>query len=93
MDGSCHLSNDASKFFVSAMIYAIWQQAETYAAPHSEPFVNSTTLPPPGTALSAHHEIQLLREQLEQQRQQTQAAVAQLQLAREQMQAEQVLWS
>ncbi|XP_019772881.2 capon-like protein isoform X1 [Dendroctonus ponderosae] len=71
-------------------------QAETYASPNSDGFgsnSNSTTanlsLPPPGGALSAHHEIQLLREQLEQQRQQTQASVAQLQLAREQMQAEQ----
>lgn len=43
-----------------------------------------------GTALSAHHELQLLREQLEQQSQQTQAALAQLQLAREQLAAEQV---
>lgn len=50
----------------------------------------STSFPPPGTALSAHHEIQLLREQLEQQSQQTQAALAQLQLAREQLAAEQV---
>lgn len=44
---------------------------------------------PTGSALSAHHEIQLLREQLEQQSQQTQAALAQLQLAREQLAAEQ----
>nr|CAH7718566.1 unnamed protein product [Callosobruchus chinensis] len=48
-----------------------------------------SNLPPAGTALSAHHELQLMREQLEQQTQQTQAAMAQLQLAREQLQAEQ----
>ncbi|XP_066260345.1 carboxyl-terminal PDZ ligand of neuronal nitric oxide synthase protein isoform X3 [Euwallacea similis] len=65
--------------------------AETYASPNSDSITGSIapSLPPPGSALSAHHEIQLLREQLEQQRQQTQAAMAQLQLAREQMQAEQ----
>ncbi|KAL1516981.1 hypothetical protein ABEB36_000806 [Hypothenemus hampei] len=69
--------------------------AETYASPNSDSSLKGNTnpppplLPPPGSALSAHHEIQLLREQLEQQRQQTQAAVAQLQLVREQMQAEQ----
>nr|CAI5867069.1 unnamed protein product [Callosobruchus analis] len=48
-----------------------------------------SNLPPAGTALSAHHELQLMREQLEQQTQQTQAAMAQLQLAREQLHAEQ----
>ncbi|CAG9764673.1 unnamed protein product [Ceutorhynchus assimilis] len=68
-------------------------QAETYASPHSDNLASNSTgsnsLPPPGSALSSHHEIQLLREQLDQQRQQTQAAMAQLQLAREQLQAEQ----
>lgn len=71
-------------------------QAETYAAPHSDGLGNNsntgstgTTMPPPGSALSSHHELQLLREQLDQQKQQTQAAMAQLQLAREQLQAEQ----
>lgn len=48
------------------------------------------SLPAAGSALSAHHELQLLREQLEQQSQQTQAAMAQLQLTREQLAAEQV---
>lgn len=43
-----------------------------------------------GGTLSAHHEIQLLREQLEQQQQQTRDAMAQLQLVREQLAAEQV---
>lgn len=70
---------------------------ETYASPHSDVLLSggsgsggSSSLPAAGSALSAHHEIQLLREQLEQQSQQTQAAMAQLQLAREQLAAEQV---
>jgi carboxyl-terminal PDZ ligand of neuronal nitric oxide synthase protein len=45
-------------------------------------------LPSAGTPLSAHHELQLLREQLEQQAQQTQAAVAQVHLLRDQLAAE-----
>lgn len=67
-----------------------------HTPPHADGMVStsvsggSTSFQPPGTALSAHHEIQLLREQLEQQSQQTQAALAQLQLAREQLAAEQV---
>ncbi|XP_063925575.1 capon-like protein isoform X1 [Zophobas morio] len=69
--------------------------AETYSSPHSDVLTSgsgsggSNSLPPPGSALSAHHELQLLREQLDQQSQQTQAALAQLQLAREQLAAEQ----
>ncbi|KAJ8983927.1 hypothetical protein NQ317_012147, partial [Molorchus minor] len=69
--------------------------AETYASPHSDCLTNTSAgsgtnpLPPAGSALSAHHEIQLMREQLEQQGQQTQAAMAQLQLVREQLAAEQ----
>ncbi|XP_018565936.1 capon-like protein isoform X2 [Anoplophora glabripennis] len=69
--------------------------AETYASPHSDGLTNisvgsgNSVLPPAGSALSAHHEIQLLREQLEQQSQQTHAAMAQLQLVREQLAAEQ----
>ncbi|XP_049786230.1 carboxyl-terminal PDZ ligand of neuronal nitric oxide synthase protein-like [Schistocerca cancellata] len=41
-----------------------------------------------GTPLSAHHELQLLREQLDQQAHQTQAALAQAQLLRDQLAAE-----
>lgn len=52
--------------------------------------MGNTTVFSTGSALSAHHEIQLLKEQLEQQSQQTQAALAQLQLVREQLAAEQV---
>ncbi|XP_050514739.1 dystrophin-like protein 1 isoform X2 [Diabrotica virgifera virgifera] len=68
--------------------------AEMYSSPHSDGITTGSaesggSLPPPGSALSTHHEIQLMREQLEQQTQQTQAALAQLQLAREQLAAEQ----
>lgn len=53
--------------------------SETYVSPLTEPLRNATgTLPAAGSALSAHHELQLLREQLEQQTQQTQAALAQV---------------
>ncbi|KAF5303689.1 hypothetical protein FQR65_LT00833 [Abscondita terminalis] len=51
--------------------------------------IGTTTIFSSGSALSAQHEIQLLKEQLDQQNQQTQAAVAQLQLVREQLAAEQ----
>nr|XP_023019015.1 carboxyl-terminal PDZ ligand of neuronal nitric oxide synthase protein [Leptinotarsa decemlineata] len=69
--------------------------AETYSSPHSDILTTvsagsaTSSLPPAGTALSAHHELQLMREQLEQQNQQTQAALAQLQLTKEQLVAEQ----
>ncbi|KAF5276477.1 hypothetical protein FQA39_LY06546 [Lamprigera yunnana] len=71
---------------------------ETFTSSLSEPLVTggsgsgsmcNTTLFSSGSALSAQHEIQLLKEQLDQQNQQTQAAVAQLQLVREQLAAEQ----
>lgn len=52
--------------------------------------IDSCNLPPVGSPLSAHHELQLMREQLEQQQQQTREAMAQLQLVREQLAAEQV---
>ncbi|KAK9504488.1 hypothetical protein O3M35_010810 [Rhynocoris fuscipes] len=64
---------------------------ETYSSPLSEPLkpVNEgCNLPSAGTPLGAHHELQLLREQLEQQTQQTQAAVAQVHLLRDQLAAE-----
>uniref|UniRef100_A0A1B6F2D7 PID domain-containing protein n=1 Tax=Cuerna arida TaxID=1464854 RepID=A0A1B6F2D7_9HEMI len=63
---------------------------ETYSSPLSEPLkhVTESSLPSAGTPLSAHHELQLLREQLEQQNQQTQAAVAQVHLLRDQLAAE-----
>ncbi|KRT82264.1 hypothetical protein AMK59_4437, partial [Oryctes borbonicus] len=64
---------------------------EAYLSPHIDGLggSGSSSLPISGSAISAHHEIQLLREQLEQQSQQTQAALAQLQLTREQLAAEQ----
>lgn len=63
---------------------------ETYSSPLSEPLKHAaeSSLPSAGTPLSAHHELQLLREQLEQQNQQTQAAVAQVHLLRDQLAAE-----
>ncbi|XP_017769172.1 PREDICTED: capon-like protein [Nicrophorus vespilloides] len=68
---------------------------ETYASPHSDGLLSAgsgsgnSSIPAAGSALSVHHELQLLKEQLDQQTQQTQAAMAQLQLAREQLAAEQ----
>ncbi|XP_044732741.1 carboxyl-terminal PDZ ligand of neuronal nitric oxide synthase protein-like isoform X5 [Chrysoperla carnea] len=65
--------------------------SEMYTSPLIEPLITSTTqstLPQAGSPLSTHHEIQLLREQLDQQTRQTQAAVAQLQLLQDQLSAE-----
>ncbi|CAH1284383.1 unnamed protein product [Diabrotica balteata] len=67
---------------------------EMYSSPHSDGITTGSaesggSLPPPGSALSTHHEIQLMREQLEQQTQQTQALWRNFSLAREQLAAEQ----
>nr|XP_022904319.1 capon-like protein isoform X1 [Onthophagus taurus] len=63
---------------------------DTFSNPHNDNLLGGgTNLNSTGNAISAQHEIQLLREQLEQQSQQTQAAMAQLQLTREQLAAEQ----
>ncbi|XP_045462007.1 capon-like protein isoform X2 [Harmonia axyridis] len=81
-------------FTTSSINKNSYMNTETYSAPHSdvlttESAVFTSSLPSAGSTLSSHHEIQLLREQLEQQSQQTQAAMAQLQLAKEQLAAEQ----
>ncbi|CAL4079668.1 unnamed protein product, partial [Meganyctiphanes norvegica] len=61
---------------------------ETYNSPLTEALPSGDFLPMAGTPLSVHHELQLMREQLEQQQQQTQAAVAQVHLLRDQLAAE-----
>ncbi|KAL1130883.1 hypothetical protein AAG570_012124, partial [Ranatra chinensis] len=64
---------------------------ETYSSPLSDPLKvvsGESGVPCAGTPLSAHHEMQLLREQLDQQAQQTQAALAQVHLLRDQLAAE-----
>ncbi|KAI1892138.1 hypothetical protein AGOR_G00150880 [Albula goreensis] len=48
----------------------------------------SSSMPPAGTPLSAHHQIQLLQQQVQQQQQQTQVAVAQVHLLKDQLSAE-----
>ncbi|XP_030429118.1 carboxyl-terminal PDZ ligand of neuronal nitric oxide synthase protein isoform X1 [Gopherus evgoodei] len=49
---------------------------------------SSSQLPDPGTPLSAHHQMQLLQQLLKQQTQQTQVAVAQVHLLKDQLAAE-----
>lgn len=62
---------------------------ETYNSPLTEALPSGDFFPMAvGTPLSVHHELQLMREQLEQQQQQTQAAVAQVHLLRDQLAAE-----
>ncbi|CAG0879759.1 unnamed protein product [Darwinula stevensoni] len=61
---------------------------EVYSSPKARPLPSGELPIKSGGPLSAHHEAQLLREQLEAQAQQTQAAVAQVHLLREQLAAE-----
>lgn len=69
--------------------FCLQSGCETYSSPLSDPLrASGEPLPGAGTPLSTHHELQLLREQLEQQAQQTQAAVAQVHLLRDQLAAE-----
>lgn len=62
---------------------------ELYTSPMNETLVITDTLP--GTmsgSLSSYHELYLVKQQLEQQKQQTQVAVSQVRLLRDQLQAE-----
>ena len=64
---------------------------EVYASPKARPLAmgdGDAVKALMGGRLSAHHEAQLLREQLEAQSQQTQAAMAQVHLLREQLASE-----
>ena len=71
------------------LIFLNFQTAGTISSPSSpqllgdSPYPSNAQLP-----LSTHHQIQLLRQQLEQQTQQTQVAVAQVHLLKEQLAAE-----
>lgn len=76
------------RFSIIEWIWGLQGVGETISSPLSEPLKDNSDVPSAGTPLSAHHEIQLLREQLEQQCQQTQAAVAQVHLLRDQLAAE-----
>ncbi|XP_037077741.1 dystrophin-like protein 1 [Pollicipes pollicipes] len=59
-----------------------------FRSPLADELGSATTLPEAGAPLSSHHEWQLLREQLDQQQHQTQAALAQVHLLRDQLRAE-----
>uniref|UniRef100_T1J1B0 protein kinase C n=1 Tax=Strigamia maritima TaxID=126957 RepID=T1J1B0_STRMM len=61
---------------------------ETYSSMMAEPLPLIDNIPSAGSPLSVHHEIQLLQERLEQEQQQTQVAVAQVHLLRDQLGAE-----
>lgn len=57
-------------------------------SPLADPLGSVMTLPEAGAPLSSHHEWQLLKEQLSQQQHQTQVAMSQVHLLREQLEAE-----
>jgi len=59
-----------------------------FSSPLADPLGSRATLPEAGAPLSSHHEWQLMKEQLEQQQHRAQEALAQVQLLRDQLQAE-----
>ncbi|XP_039770255.1 carboxyl-terminal PDZ ligand of neuronal nitric oxide synthase protein isoform X2 [Ornithorhynchus anatinus] len=67
---------------------SLTRQESILSASPKIPLPSSSQLPGPGTPLSNHHQLQLLQELLQQQQQQTQVAVAQVHLLKDQLAAE-----
>ena len=76
-------------YVIMLLLFVVLQALGTISSPTSPdllgdaPFPTSAELP-----LSTHHQLQLLRQQLEQQQQQTQVAIAQVHLLKDQLSAE-----
>ncbi|KAG1706141.1 Dystrophin-like protein 1 [Nymphon striatum] len=61
---------------------------ELYSSPGNEALITIDPSTPMNNSLSTYHELQLVKQQLEQQKQQTQVAASQVRLLRDQLQAE-----